>query len=118
METRKAAEQKYKEEQKLQVQAAKQAVRNSYPIIHCMGQGAHLHSDGLTTKWVSILKKIYKPFEHQFASLWFLVFWLEQKKEKRLAKENEEERTRVQNDFLKQLQKQQDDIEKVSSLLG
>jgi hypothetical protein len=39
METRKAAEQKYKEEQKLQVQAAKQAVRNSYPIIHHMGQG-------------------------------------------------------------------------------
>jgi hypothetical protein len=76
MEARKAAEQKYKEEQKLQVQAAKQAVRNSYPIIHHMGQGAHLHDDGLTTKWVSILKKIYKPFEHQFASLgfWFLVF--------------------------------------------
>lgn len=74
MEARKAAEQKYKEEQKLQVQAAKQAVRNSYPIIHHMGQGVHLHSDGLTTKWVSILKKIYKLFEHQFASLgfWFL----------------------------------------------
>ncbi len=112
MEARKAAEQKYKEEQKLQVQAAKQAVRNSYPIIHHMGQGAHLHSDGLTTKWVSILKKIWTPI------CITLVFWLEQKKEKRLAKENEEERTRVQNIFLKQLQKQQDDIEKVSSLLG
>jgi hypothetical protein len=59
-----------------------------------------------------------KAFWTPICITWFLVFWLEQKKEKRLAKENEEERTRVQNDFLKQLQKQQDDIEKVSSLLG
>lgn len=83
METRKAAEQKYKEEQKLQVQAAKQAVRNSYPIIHCMGQGAHLHSDGLTTKWVSILKK---PFEHQFASLGFWFFDLSRRKKRDLQR--------------------------------
>jgi hypothetical protein len=37
MEARKAAEQKYKEEQKLQVQAAKQAVRNSYHPSHGTG---------------------------------------------------------------------------------
>jgi hypothetical protein len=86
METRKAAEQKYKEEQKLQVQAAKQAVRNSDPIIHHTGQGAHLHSDGLTTKWVSILKKIIKPFEHQFASLGFWFFDLNRRKKRDLQR--------------------------------
>ncbi len=86
MEARKAAEQKYKEEQKLQVQAAKQAVRNSYPIIHHMGHGAHLHSDELTTKWVSILKKIYNPFEHQFASLGFWFFDLSRRKRRNLQR--------------------------------